>query len=67
MGVAHPPQIESSSGVMAGSNAHCMQLDQKKIDFAKRYFGVESEQEAIDRARSSKQFRINLKRTWLIG
>lgn len=27
-----------------------LKLDQKKIDFAKRYFGVESEQEAIDRA-----------------
>jgi hypothetical protein len=27
-------------------------LDQKKIDFAKRYFGVDSEQEAIDRALS---------------
>ncbi|HEX2489883.1 MAG TPA: hypothetical protein VHR27_10785 [Blastocatellia bacterium] len=29
-----------------------LKLDQKKIDFAKRYFGVESEQEAIDRALS---------------
>ena len=27
-----------------------LKLDQKKIDFAKRYFGVRSEQEAIDRA-----------------
>jgi hypothetical protein len=27
-----------------------LKLDQKRIDFAKRYFGVESEQEAIDRA-----------------
>jgi len=27
-----------------------LKLDQKKIDFAKRYFGVDSEQEAIDRA-----------------
>jgi hypothetical protein len=27
-----------------------LRLDQTKIDFAKRYFGVESEQEAIDRA-----------------
>ena len=26
-----------------------LKLDQKKIDFAKRYFGVHSEQEAIDR------------------
>jgi len=25
-------------------------LDQRKIDFAKRYFGVSREQEAIDRA-----------------
>ena len=29
-----------------------LKLDQKKIDFAKRYFGVESEQEAIDRVLS---------------
>ena len=29
-----------------------LKLDQKKIDSAKRYFGVESEQEAIDRALS---------------
>ncbi len=29
-----------------------LKLDQKKIDFAKRYFGVESEQEAIDKALS---------------
>jgi hypothetical protein len=29
-----------------------LKLDQTKIDFAKRYFGVESEQEAIDRALS---------------
>ena len=27
-----------------------LKLDQRKIDFAKRYFGVASEQEAIDRA-----------------
>lgn len=27
-----------------------LKLDQGKIDFAKRYFGVASEQEAIDRA-----------------
>ena len=27
-----------------------LKLDQGKIDFAKRYFGVTSEQEAIDRA-----------------
>lgn len=27
-----------------------LKLDQKKIDFAKRYFGVKSEQEAIDQA-----------------
>lgn len=32
-------------------NKH-LRLDQKKIDFAKRYFGVETEQEAIDRALS---------------
>lgn len=29
-----------------------LKLDQRKIDFAKRYFGVASEQEAIDRALS---------------
>jgi len=29
-----------------------LKLDQKKINFAKRYFGVKSEQEAIDRALS---------------
>ena len=27
-----------------------LKLDQQKIDFAKRYFGVASEQDAIDRA-----------------
>ena len=27
-----------------------LKLDQGKIDFAKRYFGVDSEQEAIERA-----------------
>jgi hypothetical protein len=27
-----------------------LRLDQRKIDFAKRYFGVSREQEAIDRA-----------------
>ena len=27
-----------------------LKLDQRKIDFAKRYFAVSSEQEAIDRA-----------------
>jgi hypothetical protein len=29
-----------------------LKLDQRKIDFAKRYFGVESEQEAVDQALS---------------
>jgi hypothetical protein len=29
-----------------------LKLDQTKINFAKRYFGVDSEQEAIDRALS---------------
>lgn len=29
-----------------------LKLDQRKINFAKRYFGVNSEQEAIDRALS---------------
>ncbi len=32
-------------------NKH-LKLDQKKIDFAKRYFNVDTEQEAIDRALS---------------
>lgn len=36
---------------MALKHKH-LKLDQRKIDFAKRYFGVESEQEAIDRALS---------------
>ncbi len=29
-----------------------LKLDQRKIDFARRYFGVKSEQEAIDRSLS---------------
>ena len=29
-----------------------LELDQRKIDFAKRYFGVASDREAIDRALS---------------
>ena len=29
-----------------------LQLDQRKIDFARKYFGVDSEREAIDRALS---------------
>lgn len=29
-----------------------LKLDQRKIDFARRYFGVKSEQEAVDRALS---------------
>ena len=29
-----------------------LKLDQKKINFAKRYFGVKTEKEAIDRALS---------------
>ena len=29
-----------------------LKLDQRKIDFAKRYFGADSEQEAVDRALS---------------
>jgi len=35
----------------AVKNKH-LKIDQKKIDFAKRYFGVETEREAIDRALS---------------
>lgn len=38
-------------GVAALKHKH-LRLDQRKIDFAKRYFGVQSEQEAIDRALS---------------
>ncbi len=40
---------ELRMGATALRHKH-LKLDQKKIDFAKRYFGVESEQEAIDRA-----------------
>ena len=29
-----------------------MKMDQRKVDFARRYFGVKSEQEAVDRALS---------------
>ena len=29
-----------------------LKIDQRKIDFAKRYFGVKSKQEAIDQALS---------------
>ena len=29
-----------------------LKLDQRKIDFARKYFGVKSEQEAIDRSLS---------------
>jgi hypothetical protein len=39
-----------------------LKLDQKKIDFAKRYFGVESEQEAIDRALEEQQVLAAMKR-----
>ena len=42
---------ELRMGATALRHKH-LKLDQKKIDFAKRYFGVESEQEAIDRALS---------------
>ena len=38
-------------GGVAFKHKH-LKLDQKKINFAKRYFGVASEQEAIDRALS---------------
>ena len=34
---------------MALKHKH-LKLDQKKIDFARRYFGVSSDREAIDRA-----------------
>lgn len=34
---------------MALKHKH-LKLDQRKIDFAKRHFGVSSDQEAIDRA-----------------
>lgn len=38
-------------GAAALKHKH-LRLDQRKIDFAKRYFGVKSEQEAIDQALS---------------
>jgi hypothetical protein len=38
-------------GAVALKHKH-LRLDQRKVDFAKRYFGVQSEQEAIDRALS---------------
>ena len=38
-------------GAAALKHKH-LKLDQRKIDFAKRYFGVKSEQEAIDQALS---------------
>ena len=42
-----------------------LKLDQTKIDFAKKYFAVDSEQEAIDRALSllleEEQFTAKLK------
>ncbi len=38
-------------GVALWRHKH-LKLDQRKIDFAKRYFGVDSEQEAIDKALS---------------
>ncbi len=45
-----------------------LKLDQKKIDFAKRYFGVDSEQEAIDRALSllieEKEILAAMKPLW---
>jgi hypothetical protein len=36
----------------AGRKHKHLKLDQRKIDFAKKYFGVASEQEAIDLALS---------------
>ena len=38
-------------GVALWRHKH-LKLDQREIDFAKRYFGVDSEQEAIDKALS---------------
>ncbi len=38
-------------GVALWRHKH-IKLDQRKIDFAKRYFGVASEREAIDKALS---------------
>ena len=43
---------EGKNRVNAAMKHKHLKLDQKKIDFAKRYFGVDSEQEAIDRALS---------------
>jgi hypothetical protein len=39
-----------------------LKLDQTKIDFAKRYFGVESEQEAVDLALS-----LLVEEQWIVG
>jgi len=40
-------------GIMGAALKHKhLVLDQRKIDAAKRYFGVDSEQEAIDKALS---------------
>ena len=52
---AAPPQLKHKH----------LKLDQAKIDFAKKYFGVDSEQEAIDRALAllieEEQFTARLK------
>ncbi|MDO8700137.1 MAG: hypothetical protein Q7J56_00455, partial [Deltaproteobacteria bacterium] len=46
------PIATRESSLPGRSITQHLKLDQKKIDFAKRYFGVQSEQEAIDRALS---------------
>jgi hypothetical protein len=40
---------EVTMGTASRRHKH-LKLDEQKIDFAKRYFGVTSEQDAIDRA-----------------
>ncbi|HJU03537.1 MAG TPA: hypothetical protein VJ692_00190 [Nitrospiraceae bacterium] len=45
-------KIQRKSAARAQVRHKHLKLDQRKIAFAVRYFGVESEQEAIDRALS---------------
>lgn len=48
----HAMYMEDSDMRSTSMKHKHLKLDQRKIDFAKRYFGVDSEQEAIDRALS---------------
>jgi predicted nucleic acid-binding protein len=50
-GVAHVHVMYTETAMRTTAVRHKhLKLDQGKIDFAKRYFGVDSEQEAIERA-----------------